>query len=178
MSYCDFCNNLPSDQPNVHKAYHDYEYGFEVKDDQELFERLILEINQAGLSWNTILNKRLGFQHAYDAFDIEIVAGYTQEKELELLQNKDIIRNKLKVKAAIYNAQAILELQQEHGSFYNWLQKQDFSDLNLAVKIFKKHFKFVGGEIVNEFLMSCGFRQGAHAQNCPIYNKIIQQDKM
>lgn len=167
--YCDFCNELPESTDNPNKYYHDYEYGFELSDDTELFERLILEINQAGLSWNTILQKRANFKKAYEEFDIPTVANFSEEKIATLLQDSGIIRNRLKVNAAIYNAQKIIELQQEFGSFKNWLDLHTQYDLEQWLKLFKRQFKFVGREIVNEFLMSTGYLDGAHLENCPIY---------
>lgn len=179
-SYCDFCNQLPTDTSNPNKHYHDNEYGFELHDDNQIFGRLILEINQAGLSWTTILNKRDNFYQAFDAFDISKIAHYTQEKRDNLLQDAGIIRNRLKVDAVIYNAQQVLHLQQEYGSFKNWIELHLGLSLPEWVKLFKKHFKFVGGEIVNEFLMSMGYLPGAHQTDCEIYmtklsNKIINK---
>lgn len=171
--YCDFCNELPLDSDNPNKYYHDYEYGFELTDDNELFERLVLEINQAGLSWNTILQKRKNFQLAYAGFDILKVANF-KEKDIErLLQDSGIIRNKLKVNAAIYNANQIIALQQAHGSFKQWLDQHKALELTEWVKLFKKHFKFVGGEIVNEFLMSTAYLPGSHRIDCPTHKKTI-----
>ncbi len=104
------------DETNVHKYYHDNEYGFPLNSDNELFARLVLEINQAGLSWDTILKKKENFFDAYDQFDIETVANYNETKIAELLNNAGIIRNRLKVNAAIENAKKILVLQKEFGS--------------------------------------------------------------
>lgn len=173
MSYCDYVKNLLTVTNNVHKKYHDYHYGFPIKDDNELFERLVLEINQAGLSWETILKKQEGFKKAYDNFDITIVANYDEDDKARLLNDSSIIRNKLKIEAAIHNARAILSLQKEHGSFKNWLDMQHPKTKDEWVKLFKKTFKFTGGEIVNEFLMSTGYLSGAHDENCPVYNEII-----
>ncbi|KZE84864.1 DNA-3-methyladenine glycosylase I [Myroides marinus] len=175
--YCDFCNEMPADSDNPNKYYHDYEYGFEIENDNELFERLVLEINQAGLSWNTILQKRKNFQEAYARFDINTVAGFGEKDIDALLQNSGIIRNKLKVNAAIYNANKIIELQQEFGSFKQWLDLHKEYDLIAWVKLFKKHFKFVGGEIVNEFLMSTAYLPGSHRHDCPIHKKTIFYEK-
>jgi DNA-3-methyladenine glycosylase I len=152
----------------LHKNYHDKEYGFEILDDNELFERLILEINQAGLSWNLILRKRAGFKDAYDNFVIAKVAAYTDEDRARLLADDRIIRNRLKINAAIENAKKILELQQEHGSFKAWLDKNHPKTKEEWVKLFKKTFKFTGGEIVNEFLMSAGYLPGAHVEGCSL----------
>lgn len=164
MSYCDYCKNLPLD--NVHRIYHDTQYGVDIDDDNELFGRLILEINQAGLSWDTILKKEVNFRDAYDQFQIVEVAKYDEVKIAKLLEDKGIIRNRLKINAAIYNAQQILALQNEFGSFKKWILLNNNNSKDEWVKLFKKKFKFVGGEIVNEFLMSIGQLPGAHQPNC------------
>ncbi|MCC9043973.1 DNA-3-methyladenine glycosylase I [Myroides sp. M-43] len=169
--YCDFCNELPVDSDNLNKYYHDYEYGFELTDDNELFERLVLEINQAGLSWNTILQKRTNFQLAYAGFNIAKVASFNEKDIERLLQDSGIIRNKLKVNAAIYNANQIIVLQREFGSFKQWLDLHRDFLLKDWLKLFKKHFKFVGGEIVNEFLMSTAYLSGSHREDCAIHKK-------
>lgn len=168
-TYCDYVANLPED--NVHKRYHDDEYGVFSDDDTVLFERLILEINQAGLSWETILKKRDGFNAAYDGFDIAKVASYGEPDRARLLADPGIIRNRLKVDAAIYNARVIQDLQAEFGSFSAWLELQKGLDKAGWVRLFKKHFKFTGGEIVGEFLMSLGYLPGAHALGCPFYDR-------
>src|SRR5690606_41355241 len=117
MSYCDY---IPTMQPEarraLHKNYHDHHYGFPIHDDNELFGRLILEINQAGLSWETILRKEEAFRKAYHNFDIAKVAAYTEIDRERLLSDAGIIRNRLKINAAIENAKAIVVLQTEYGS--------------------------------------------------------------
>ena len=168
-SYCEFVQNLCDD--NLHKIYHDAHYGVAIYDDASLFERLVLEINQAGLSWDTILKKQQNFKKAYDNFEIQKVANYTEEQRQRLLGDAGIIRNRLKVDAAIYNANAILQLQKEYGSFRAWIDTHHPLEKKEWVKLFKKHFKFVGGEIVGEFLMSIGILQGAHIQSCPFYER-------
>jgi DNA-3-methyladenine glycosylase I len=170
-SYCDYCKSHPEDIFN--KTYHDSEYGFPLEDDNLLFERLILEINQAGLSWITILKKADNFRKAYDGFDIEKIAKYGEKDVARLLENAGIIRNRLKINAAIVNAQRILELQKEHGSFKNWLDTNQHLSKEEWTKLFKKTFVFTGGEIVNEFLMSTGYLAGAHDENCPSYKEVI-----
>lgn len=170
-SYCTHCQKQEAD--NIHKIYHDNEYGFPIHDDNQLFKRLILEINQAGLSWETILKKQENFVIAYDQFSIEKVANYNDEDKERLLNDAGIIRNKLKVNAAIYNAQQILVLQNEYGSFEKWLDYHHPKSREEWVKIFKKTFKFTGGEITNEFLMSSGYLPGAHSSDCPIYHKVL-----
>ena len=171
MSYCSYCANL--EEGNRHKIYHDNQYGFKIESDNELFGRLILEINQAGLSWNTILLKQDNFRKAFDNYDISKIAQYGETKINSLLQDAGIIRNKLKVNAVVYNAQQILKIQAEFGSFKNWIESNHPLSKEEWVKLFKKYFKFVGGEIVNEFLMSTSYLNGAHDENCPIYSKMI-----
>lgn len=168
--YCMYVSTL--DKNNVHKIYHDQEYGFPIHDDNKLFGRLILEINQAGLSWNTILNKKENFRKAYAGFDIKKIAGFTEKDVQRLLSDEGIIRNKLKVNAAIYNAQQIITLQEEFGSFKNWLDDQFPKSREEWVKLFKKTFKFTGGEITNEFLLSTGYLSGCHNETCPVFIKI------
>lgn len=168
-SYCDFVKDLPND--NHHKIYHDQYYGVPIYDDNELFERLVLEINQAGLSWDTILKKQQNFKNAYDNFDIKKVANYDETQKQRLLNDSGIIRNRLKIEAAIYNANTILRLQSEFGSFRSWINHHHPLKKEEWVKLFKKHFKFVGGEIVGEFLMSIAILEGAHSKDCPMYNK-------
>jgi DNA-3-methyladenine glycosylase I len=166
---------LRMDKDNVHVQYHNTEYGFPIDDDNLLFARLVLEINQAGLSWTTILNKKDNFFAAYDGFNINKVARYTDKKIASLLQDAGIIRNRLKVHAAVHNAQCIKAIQKEHGSFKNWLDMHHPKTKVEWVKLFKKEFRFTGGEIVNEFLMSTGYLPGAHTPECPIYKKVLKQ---
>jgi len=169
-SYCDYCNSHPEDQFN--KNYHDTQYGFPLKGDDELFERLVLEINQAGLSWITILKKADNFYKAYDGFNIEKIAKYSEKDRERLLADAGIIRNRLKVNAAIVNAQKILELRKEFGSFKGWLDANHPLTKEEWTKLFRNTFVFTGGEIVNEFLMSTGYLPGAHQADCPIYKKV------
>ena len=169
-TYCDYCNSHPEDTFN--KEYHDTQYGFPITDDNLLFERLVLEINQAGLSWITILKKADNFRKAYRKFDINKVARFTEKDRERLLADAGIIRNKLKVNAAIVNAQRILELKKEYGSFKGWLDAYHPLTKEEWTRLFKKTFFFTGGEIVNEFLMSTGYLQGAHIKSCPTYKKV------
>lgn len=171
-SYCDFVAPLAPD--NLHRIYHDTAYGFPLDDDNELFGRLLLEINQAGLSWELMLKKQENFRAAYAGFDIASVAAFTEEDRARLLADAGIIRNKLKVNAAIHNAGVILEFQKEFGSFKAWLDHHHPLSKAEWVKLFKRHFKFTGGEIVGEFLMSTGYLPGAHAEGCPVYRKILE----
>jgi DNA-3-methyladenine glycosylase I len=174
MSYCTYANGLDKADKNVHKEYHDKQYGFPILDDNELFCRLILEINQAGLSWDIILKKQQTFRSAYNNFDIATVAAYKEKDRERLLNDAGIIRNRLKVNAAIENAKVILQLKKEHGSFKNWLDIHHPKTKEEWMKLFKKTFKFTGGEIVNEFLMSTGYLPGAHSADCPIYAKALK----
>ncbi|MDB5246999.1 MAG: methyladenine glycosylase [Segetibacter sp.] len=169
---------MAEDKKALHKAYHDKLYGFPIHDDNELFCRLVLEINQAGLSWETILKKETTFRSAYHNFDIEKVAAYTEGDRERLLADPGIIRNRLKVNAAIENAKTILQLQNEYGSFEKWLEHHHPKSKEEWVKLFKKVFKFTGGEIVNEFLMSIGYLQGAHSPGCKIYQDVIKTKPM
>lgn len=171
--YCAYVATI-SDKNDVDKRYHDNHYGVPIKDDNELFCRLVMEINQAGLSWRTILVKEEGFRKAYHNFDIKKVAQYGEKDFARLMNDAAIIRNRLKINAAIYNAQKILEIQKEHGSFREWLHKESKNiqtDKMLWVKLFKKNFKFVGGEIVGEFLMSINLLPGSHGIECFRYRK-------
>lgn len=174
-SYCQFVATL--DKTNVHRIYHDTQYGFPLYSDDELFGRLILEINQAGLSWTTILNKQANFNAAFSNFDIAKIANYTDQDRDRLLNNSGIIRNRLKINAVIYNAQQIVKIQSEFGSFKSWLDSYKTLNLNAWVKLFKTTFKFTGGEITKEFLKSTGTIKGAHIDSCLIYKNIILPEK-
>ncbi|AUD01751.1 DNA-3-methyladenine glycosylase I [Spirosoma pollinicola] len=174
MSYCRAIDTMPEERKALHKAYHDHLYGFPIHDDNELFCRLVLEINQAGLSWETILKKEATFRKAYDNFDIKTVATYTDADRERLLSDPGIIRNRLKVNAAIDNANTILKLQQEHGSFEKWLEMNHPKTKTEWVKLFKNTFRFTGGEIVNEFLMSIGYLPGAHTEDCAVYARVME----
>lgn len=162
----------PGEKRELHQRYHDTRYGFPAEDDDELFGRLLMEINQAGLSWETVLRKEAGLRRAYADFDVVQVASFAEADRQRLLADPAIIRNKLKIDAAIVNAQAILRIQKEYGSFHAWIQHHDPRSKDAWVDLFKKHFKFVGGEIVGEFLMSIGILPGAHDADCPIAQQL------
>lgn len=168
-----YCTAAPGHE--WHGPYHDREYGFPLEDDAALFERLVLEINQAGLSWLTILKKRDAFCRAYGGFDPEVVAGYGARDRRRLLADAGIIRNRLKVDAAIANAKRLLELRKSHGSFAGWLAAHHPRGKEEWVKLFKQTFRFTGGEIVGEFLMSIGYLEGAHDKSCPVYKRILRR---
>ncbi|MEZ4828211.1 MAG: DNA-3-methyladenine glycosylase I [Bacteroidia bacterium] len=171
-SYCEAVSRMEDN--SLHRIYHDTAYGFPLTDDNELFGRLILEINQAGLSWTTILNKQHHFREAYSGFDIHKVAAFGEVEIARLLGNPGIIRNRLKINAAIANANKILELQHSFGSFQNWLDHHHPMEKQAWVKLFRKTFTFTGGEITGEFLMSTGYLPGAHVEECPFYAKVIE----
>jgi DNA-3-methyladenine glycosylase I len=168
--YCVYVATI-TNKNDVDKIYHDDHYGVRIESDNELFRRLVMEINQAGLSWHTILVKENNFRNAYHNFDIKKVAKYGEKDFKRLMNDAGIIRNRLKINAAVHNAQQLLVLQKESGSFRTWLDtnaKELKHDKIAWLKLFKKHFKFVGGEIVGEFLMSIGLLDGAHDKNCVV----------
>jgi DNA-3-methyladenine glycosylase I len=173
QSYCDVAPGHP-----WHGPYHEREYGFPLRRDADLFERLVLEINQAGLSWLTILKKRDAFRRAYAEFDPEVVARYGARDRRRLLADAGIIRNRLKVEAAIANARAILKLRASHGSFRAWLDAHHPRSKPEWVRLFKQTFRFTGGEIVGEFLMSTGYLPGAHTEGCPVYGRVLARKPM
>jgi DNA-3-methyladenine glycosylase I len=168
--YCDIAPGHP-----LHGPYHDREYGFPQREEAVLFERLLLEINQAGLSWETMLKKREGFRAAYSGFDVDKVARYGDEDRVRLLADPGIIRNRLKIEAAIHNAQVIQQLRKSHGSFAAWLDAHHPLPKADWIKLFKKTFRFTGGEITNEFLMSLGYLPGAHREDCPAFKRAAKQ---
>ena len=178
MSYCSAIETMLGDRKALHKAYHDNLYGFPIYDDNELFCRLVLEINQAGLSWETILKKENTFRKAYHNFNIKKVVAYTDADRERLMTDTGIIRNRLKVNAAIENAKTIINLQKQFGSFKKWLDSQHPKTKEEWIKLFKKTFKFTGGEIVNEFLMSIGYLPGAHTSDCKIYKQVLKTKPM
>jgi DNA-3-methyladenine glycosylase I len=173
--YCAYISTI-KDKNDVDKVYHDHHYGVPIKNDNELFGRLVMEINQAGLSWRTILLKEKGFRKAYHDFDIAKVARYKERDIERLLSDASIIRNRLKINAAIHNAQAIVNIQKEYGSFRTWLDKNAKElkqDKKAWLALFKQHFKFVGGEIVGEFLMSINLLSGSHDSTCRRFRKAL-----
>ena len=168
-AYCDFAPGTP-----FHGPYHDREYGVPLRDDAELLERLVLEINQAGLSWLTILKKRDAFRLAYRGFDPDVVARFGARDRGRLLADAGIIRNRLKVDAAIENARVVRALRKTNGSFAGWLDAHHPMEKPEWVKLFKRTFRFTGGEIVGEFLTSTGYLPGAHREDCPAYRRIAR----
>lgn len=166
-SYCDVAPDHP-----VHAHYHDREYGFPLEEEAGLFERMVLEINQAGLSWELMLRKRENFRAAYDGFAVDRVAAYGEAERARLLADAGIVRNRLKVDAAIENARRIQALRESHGSFAAWIEAHHPREKADWVKLFKQTFRFMGGEIVGEFLMSIGYLPGAHRPDCPAAKRI------
>jgi DNA-3-methyladenine glycosylase I len=166
-SYCEFANGN-----EIHGPYHERVHGFPTDSEPELFERLLLEINQAGLSWDLMLKKREGFRAAYSGFAVDKVAAYGEEDRARLLDDPGIIRNKLKVNAAIVNARTILAMRDSHGGFAAWLRAHHPMRKADWVKLFKKTFKFTGGEITGEFLMSIGYLPSSHREDCPVFTEI------
>lgn len=167
--YCDFASGNA-----IHGPYHDLEYGFPLEDESRLFERLLLEINQAGLSWELMLKKREGFRRAYDGFDVDRVAAYGERDRARLLADPGIVRNRLKVNAAIENARTIQALRASHGDFAGWLRAQHPLRKPEWVKLFRRTFRFTGGEITGEFLMSIGYLPSPHRVDCPVYAVIAR----
>ena len=158
----------------MHGVYHDAEYGFPAIDEKVLFERLILEINQAGLSWATILRKRAAFRAAFADFEVDRVAAFAPADTERLLADSGIIRNRLKIEATIENARRIQGLRQSHGSFAGWLDAHHPRSPEEWTRLFRRTFRFTGGQIVNEFLMSIGYLPGAHAPDCPAFARILE----
>ena len=157
------------DGDSLSENYHDNEWGKPLKNDDEFFERLTLEMFQAGLSWRTILVKREAFRKAFQKFQVEKVAKFGKEDIKRLISDSSIIRNKLKIESAIHNAKVFTQIKKDHGSFGKWLSQIDATDKNVH-KIFKQNFKFMGPEIVRMFLMSVG-KIPSHEKYCWRYGK-------
>lgn len=170
MSYCRVAKGHP-----FHGPYHDREYGFPVRGDAALLERLALEINQAGLSWLTMLQKREGFRRAFEGFEPETVAAFDARRVRRLLADPGIIRNRLKVRAVIENARRLLAIRASHGSFGRWLDTHHPRSRKAWQKLFKETFVFTGGEIVGSFLLSTGYLRGAHVPSCPVYARVAKK---
>lgn len=177
MKRCKWCN-LKNEK---YIEYHDNEWCRPNFDDNYLYEMLILELFQAGLSWECILNKRDSFRKAYDNFDIDKVCSYDENKINELLNNKEIIRNKLKIIASINNSKIFKKIQNEYGSFHNYLKKftndmtiyeidkttNELSD-NISNDLKKRGMKFVGSTIIYSYLQAIGIIY-SHDKECYLY---------
>ncbi len=151
------------------RRYHDREYGFPVRRDRDYFERLVLEIFQAGLSWRTVLAKRRALRAALAGFDPARLAGFTARDLARCLRDPGIIRNRLKLKAAVINAERFRDLQRRYGSFRRFLNTLPLHDRSATVQAFRDHFTFMGPEIVKEFLMSTGHWPVRHERGCPLH---------
>ena len=171
MSYCDAAPGHP-----FHGPYHDTEYGFPQRDEAVLFERLALEINQAGLSWLIVLKKRRALFEAFRGYDPTVIARFGARDKRRLLADEGIIRNRLKIDAVIDNAKTVVEISRSHGSFASWLDAHHPLAKPDWVKLFKKTFRFTGGEVTGEFLMSLGYLPGAHQPHCPVQARILALD--
>ena len=179
MQRCKWCN---LDNP-LYVKYHDEEWGEPTYDDKDLFELLILESFQAGLSWECVLNKRENFRHAYDNFDIDKIINYDETKINELKQNPGIIRNKLKIKASINNAKIFKQIKKEYGSFSKYIwgftngkiiyeigkTSSELSD-KISKDLKKKGMTFVGTTIIYAYLQAIGI-VNSHDENCFKYKK-------
>ncbi|HGY56702.1 MAG TPA: DNA-3-methyladenine glycosylase I [Caldithrix abyssi] len=183
------CFWVPEEDP-LYVKYHDEEWGVPVKDDQRLFEFLILETFQAGLSWRTVLHKRENFRRAFEGFDPQRVARFDEAKSAELIQDAGIIRNRLKIRAAVSNAQAFLKVQEEFGSFAkyiwgfvngrpiqnNWkLDKEipartELSD-RISADLKKRGFKFVGSTVIYAHMQATGMVND-HTVDCFRYEEV------
>jgi DNA-3-methyladenine glycosylase I len=168
-AYCRLAPGHP-----LHGPYHDTEYGFPSIEETVLFERLVLEINQAGLSWLTILKKRPAFRAAFADFEVDSVAAFGPAEVDRLLTDSGIIRNRLKIEATIENARRIQALRKSHESFAGWLETHHPSSQEEWTWLFRRTFRFTGGQIVAEFLLSLGYLPGAHAPDCPVFARILE----
>lgn len=180
VTYCEAIAAMKGEVRDLHRDYHDRHYGFPLYDDNELFGRFVLEINQAGLSWTLILRKLKEFERAYEGFDIDVIAGYGDDDINRLLNDKGIIRNRLKIKAAVENARRIQKLRIHYGSFRKWLDVMAHRHRTLDewTALFRKTFVFTGREIVNEFLMSIAMLPGAHSPGCPVYRRLLDEGRV
>ncbi len=169
--YCDVAPGHP-----VHGPYHDLEYGFPATDEAVLFERLSLEIFQAGLSWLLILNKRAALGRAFSEFNVDRVAAYGEADIERLIDDASIIRNRAKIRAVITNARRIRALREQRGRFAEWLAAMHPRGEDEWLKLFRATFQFTGREVVREFLMSIGYLPGAHRRDCPIFTKIAAHE--
>ncbi|NQU62482.1 MAG: DNA-3-methyladenine glycosylase I [Rhodospirillales bacterium] len=173
--YCEVAKGHP-----LHEPYHDKEYGFPLgrgKDGERyLFELQSLELFQAGLSWELILKKRPTTVAAFDNFDVDTVAAYKAKDVKRLLNDAGIIRNKLKVASIIENAKRIQGLRDTDGGFAKWIAAHHPLNRDDWTKLFRSTFKFMGGEIVNEFLMCIGYLPGSHHEDCPAFKRIAKKN--
>lgn len=165
-----YCDAAPGHE--FHGPYHDNEYGFPLRDEAALLERLALEIMQAGLSWLLVLKKRPGLVAAFDGFDVDRVADYGPADVARILGDPGVIRNRRKVEAIVANAGRIRAMRASHGGFAAWLDAHHPLTAADWVRLFRKEFRFTGGEVTGEFLMSTGYLPGAHRADCPVHRRI------
>lgn len=166
MTYCQVAANDP-----IHGPYHDLEYGFPQSDETVLCERLALEVFQAGLNWRIVLKKRLALRAAYADFVVDRLVDFSTDQRSRLLSDPSLIRNQRKVDAILHNAGIIRSLR-DQGGFSVWLDTQHPLSLEEWVKEFRKiGFRFVGKEIVGEFLMSLGYLRPPHEEDCPVFQQ-------
>lgn len=168
-----YCKAAPGHP--FHGPYHDDEYGFPATKDATIFERLTLEVFQAGLSWLICLKKRPGFQAAFAGYDIDRVAGFDEPEIADLLSRTEIVRHRGKIHATIHNARALRDLRNHHGSLVGWLDSIHPAPLAQWQHLMKKQFKFAGPEVVREFLASLGYLPDAHGTTCPAFRRAIEQ---
>jgi len=164
-----YCDSAPGHE--FHGPYHDTEYGFPTSDETVLMERLALEIMQAGLSWLIVLKKRRGMNQAFAGFQVDRIAAFGARDVKRLLADENIIRNRLKIAAIIENAKRVQDMRKSHGGFAAWIASHHPLPKPEWVKLFKKTFKFTGGEITGEFLMSIGYLPGTHDDDCPAFKR-------
>ena len=179
MNRCSWCN----EKNPIYVEYHDHEFGILNLEEQYLYEMLILESFQAGLSWECVLNKREAFEKAYDHFDRNKIISYNEKKINELLNNKGLIRNKLKIKASIENSKIFVEIEKEYGSFSNYLK--NFWDGNVIIEndkttnalsdaiskdLYKRGMRFVGSTIIYSYLQAIGIIY-SHEENCFLWKE-------
>lgn len=167
-----YCDVAPGDP--VHAPYHDEEYGFPVRDEARLLERLALEIFQAGLSWRLVLLRRPALNAAFDGFDVDSVADFGERDIARLLEQPAIIRNRRKLAAVVENAARIRRLRDTDGGFAGWLERQHPRQEAEWLKVFRQTFCFVGPQVVREFLLSLGYLPGAHRPDCPVYARTLR----
>ena len=179
MNRCSWCN----EKNPIYVEYHDHEFGILNLEEQYLYEMLILESFQAGLSWECVLNKREAFEKAYDHFDRNKIISYNEKKINELLNNKGLIRNKLKIKASIENSKIFVEIEKEYGSFSNYLK--NFWDGKVIIEndkttnalsdaiskdLYKRGMRFVGSTIIYSYLQAIGIIY-SHEENCFLWKE-------
>lgn len=162
-AYCDSAPGHP-----LHGPYHDTEYGVPQTDETVLFERLCLEIFQAGLSWELVLKRRTGLGQALAGFDVNTLAGWGEADVERLVMDPRLIRNRRKIVALLENARRVQALRLSHGDFAGWIRAHHPLPLADWVRLFRRTFLFTGPEVVNEFLMSLGVLPGAHRTDCPV----------